>query len=53
VLTQENSATTRVEWDALDQLIGKSSERLSYPKEASRECVATEYREVHGSNCLG
>jgi hypothetical protein len=29
--TQENSATTRVEWDALRQVISKARERLPYP----------------------
>jgi hypothetical protein len=36
-LTRDNSATTRVEWNALGQLIRKPSERLPYPKGASRE----------------
>jgi hypothetical protein len=36
-LTWENSATTRVEWDALGQVIRKSRERLPYPKGASGE----------------
>jgi hypothetical protein len=35
--TQENSATTRVEWDALGQVIRKARERLPYPKGASWE----------------
>jgi hypothetical protein len=51
-LTWENSATTRVEWDALGQVIGKARERLPYPKGANKEYVATEYREVLGSNYL-
>jgi hypothetical protein len=34
---EENSATTRVEWDTLGQLIRKASERLSYLKGASGE----------------
>jgi hypothetical protein len=29
---QENSATTRVEWDALGQVIRKGRERLPYMK---------------------
>jgi hypothetical protein len=33
--TRENSATTRVEWDTLSQVIRKSRERLPYLKEAS------------------
>jgi hypothetical protein len=33
--TRENSATIRVEWDALDQVIRKAKERLPYPKGAS------------------
>jgi hypothetical protein len=51
-LTWDNSATTRVEWDALGQVIRKDRERLPYPKGASRKCVTIEYREVLGSNCL-
>jgi hypothetical protein len=47
-LTWENSATIRVEWDALGQVIKKAKERLPYPKGASRECVIAEYREVLG-----
>jgi hypothetical protein len=35
--TRENSATTRVEWDALGQVIRKARERLPYPKGASEE----------------
>jgi YD repeat-containing protein len=35
--TRDNSATTRVEWDALGQLIRKASEELPYPKRASGE----------------
>jgi hypothetical protein len=35
--TQENSATTRVEWDALGQVNRKASERLPYLKGASGE----------------
>jgi hypothetical protein len=50
--TRKNSATTRVEWDALGQVIRKARERLPYPKEASGEHVAVEYREVLGSNYL-
>jgi hypothetical protein len=48
---RENSATTRMEWDAIGQVIRKARERLPYPKGASGECVAAEYREVL-SNCL-
>jgi hypothetical protein len=36
-LTSDNSATTRVEWDALGKLIRKARERLPYPKGASGE----------------
>jgi hypothetical protein len=36
-LTWDNSATTRVEWDALGQVIRKARERLPYPKGASGE----------------
>jgi hypothetical protein len=32
ILTWHNSATTRVEWDALGQVIKKARERLPYPK---------------------
>jgi hypothetical protein len=32
--TRENSATTRVEWDDLGQLIRKASGGLPYPKGA-------------------
>jgi hypothetical protein len=35
--TQKNSATTRVGWDTLGQVIRKDRERLPYPKGASRE----------------
>jgi hypothetical protein len=35
--TRENSATTRVEWDTLGQVIRKARERLHYPKGASGE----------------
>jgi hypothetical protein len=48
--TRENSGTTRVEWDALGQVIWKPRERLPYSKGASEESVAAEYREVLGSN---
>jgi hypothetical protein len=44
--TQDNTATTRVEWDALGHFIRKARERLPYPKWASREYVIAEYREV-------
>ena len=50
--TRENSATTRVEWDALGHVIRKARERLPYPKGASKECVSVEYREVLGSNYM-
>jgi hypothetical protein len=36
-LTWDNSATTRVEWDALGQVIRKGRERLPYSKGASGE----------------
>jgi hypothetical protein len=36
-LTWDNSATRRVEWDALGQVIRKARERLSYSKGASGE----------------
>jgi hypothetical protein len=35
--TRENSATTRVEWDALGQVIRKARVRLPYLKGASGE----------------
>jgi hypothetical protein len=35
--TWENSATTRVKWDALGQVIWKARERLPYQKGASGE----------------
>jgi hypothetical protein len=50
--TRENSATTRVKWDALGQVIRKARERLPYPKGANGERVAVEYREVLRSNCM-
>ena len=50
--TRENSATTRVEWDALGQVIRKARERLPYPEGASGEASLLDYREVLGSNCL-
>jgi hypothetical protein len=34
---RENSATTRVEWDALGQVIRKARDILPYPKGASGE----------------
>jgi hypothetical protein len=37
--TQENSATTRVEWDTLGQVIRKARLRLPYLKEASGEAL--------------
>jgi hypothetical protein len=49
---RENSATTRVEWDALGQVIRKARERLPYPERASGEASLLEHREVLGSNCL-
>jgi hypothetical protein len=49
--TRENSATTRVEWDALGHVIRKARERLPYPKGVSGEASLREYREVLGSNC--
>jgi hypothetical protein len=49
--TQDNSATTRVEWDALGQVIRKGRERLPYPVRGKRGGVA-EYTEVLWSNCL-
>jgi hypothetical protein len=36
-LTWDNSASKRVEWDALGQVISKARKRLSYPKGASGE----------------
>jgi hypothetical protein len=50
-LTWDNSATTRVKWDILGQVIRKARERLPYPKGASRETSLLEYREVLRSNC--
>jgi hypothetical protein len=50
--TRENSATTRVEWDALGQVIRKARERLPYPVRGKRGGVAAEYMEVLRSNCL-
>jgi hypothetical protein len=35
--TQEHSATTRVEWDTLGQVIREARERLPYLKGASEE----------------
>jgi hypothetical protein len=49
--TQENSATTRVEWDTLGQVIRKAREILPYLKGTSEEASLLEYREVLGSNC--
>jgi hypothetical protein len=49
--TRENSATIRVEWDALGQVIRKATKRLPYPKGTSGEASLLEYREVLGSNC--
>jgi hypothetical protein len=50
--TRENNATTRVEWDALGQVVRKARERLPYPGWGKRGGVAAEYREVLMSNCL-
>jgi hypothetical protein len=50
--TRENGATTRVEWNALGQVIRKGRERLPYPEGASAEASLLEYREVLGLNCL-
>jgi hypothetical protein len=50
--TRENRATTRVEWDALGQVIRKARERLPYPVRGKWGGVVVEYREVLGSNCL-
>jgi hypothetical protein len=47
---RENSTTTRVERDALGQVITEARERLPYPKGTSREASLLEYREVLGSN---
>jgi hypothetical protein len=49
-LTWVNSATTRVEWDALGQVIRKARERLPYPGRGKREASLLEYREVLTSN---
>jgi hypothetical protein len=50
--TRENSATTRVEWNALGQVIRKARERLPYPVRGKRGGITVEYREVLGWNCL-
>jgi hypothetical protein len=50
--TRDNCATTRVEWDALGQVIRKARERLPYPCRGKWGGVAAEYREVLGLNCL-
>jgi hypothetical protein len=50
--TQDNSATTRVEWDALGQVIRKARERLPYPVRGKRGGVAAVYREVLEPNYL-
>jgi hypothetical protein len=50
--TRENSATTRVKWDTLGQVIRKARERLPYPEGASGEASLLEYREVLVSNYL-
>jgi hypothetical protein len=38
-LTWDNNAITRVEWDALGQVIRKANERLPYSKGASGEFI--------------
>jgi hypothetical protein len=48
--TRENSATIRVEWDALGQVIKKARE-ITLPERGKRGGVAVEYRVVLGSNC--
>jgi hypothetical protein len=50
--TKDNSATTRVEWDALGQVTRKATERLPYPVRGKWRGVVVDYREVLGSNCL-
>jgi hypothetical protein len=50
--TRENFATTRVEWDAVGQVIRKGRERLPYPEGASGEASLLEYREVLRSKCI-
>jgi hypothetical protein len=49
--TRENSATTRVVWDALCLLIRKASGGLPYLKGA-RAVEELRYSEVHGSIML-
>jgi hypothetical protein len=44
--TREISATTRLEWVSLGQVIRKTMEKLPYPKGASGECVTAEYMDV-------
>jgi hypothetical protein len=43
--TWENSATTRVEWDALSQVIRKATERLHYRK-GQAGSASLQYRDV-------
>jgi hypothetical protein len=50
--TRDNSATIRVEWYALGQVIRKARERLPYSVRGKRGGAVVEYREVLGSNYL-
>jgi hypothetical protein len=46
--TWENNATTRVEWDALGQVIRKARERFPYSKGASGEASLQSIRRSLG-----
>jgi hypothetical protein len=50
-LTRDDSATTRVEWDALGWLIWKASGRLPYPKGATTVWGATGRGRILGRSC--
>jgi hypothetical protein len=52
ITSRENSATTRVEWDTLSQVIRKARERLPYLEGTRGEVSLLEYRDVLRSNCL-
>jgi hypothetical protein len=49
--TRKNSATTRVQWDALGWLIRKASGGLPYQKEATAVCGATGIGRFSGQSC--
>jgi hypothetical protein len=49
-LTWDNSATTKVEWNGLGQVIRKARERLPYPKGVSGEASLQSIGRFSGQN---